>query len=79
MRNRFNHEFHTNSRKIARNQTAENEIVHAFGRRSDVIIDASMPAAIRDSGKMWTKDDTLADTKFTIPDRCYAGARMSVT
>jgi isocitrate dehydrogenase len=40
---------------------------------SDVIIDASMAAAIRDSGCMWTKDDTLCDSKFVIPDRCYAG------
>mmetsp|Transcript_96588 Transcript_96588/g.191448 ORF Transcript_96588/g.191448 Transcript_96588/m.191448 type:complete len:884 (-) Transcript_96588:187-2838(-) len=39
---------------------------------SDVIIDASMAAAIRDSGCMWTKDDTLRDSKFVIPDRCYA-------
>lgn len=40
---------------------------------SDVIIDASMPAAIRSSGKMWGKDDLLHDTKALIPDRCYAG------
>jgi len=40
---------------------------------SDVIIDASMPAMIRSSGQMWTPDDTLADTKAMIPDRCYAG------
>mmetsp|Transcript_91620 Transcript_91620/g.231147 ORF Transcript_91620/g.231147 Transcript_91620/m.231147 type:complete len:895 (+) Transcript_91620:101-2785(+) len=40
---------------------------------SDVIVDASMAAAIRDSGRMWTKDDTLCDAKFVIPDRCYAG------
>jgi isocitrate dehydrogenase len=40
---------------------------------SDVIIDASMPAAIRESGCMWGPDGKLADTKFTIPDRCYAG------
>jgi isocitrate dehydrogenase len=40
---------------------------------SDVIVDASMAAAVRDSGKMWSKDDKLTDTKFTIPDRCYAG------
>jgi len=39
---------------------------------SDVIIDASMPAAIRDSGKMWGPDGKLQDTKFTIPDRSYA-------
>ncbi|QEG43741.1 NADP-dependent isocitrate dehydrogenase [Roseimaritima ulvae] len=40
---------------------------------SDVIIDASMPAAIRSSGKMWGKDGQLHDTKAVIPDRCYAG------
>ena len=40
---------------------------------SDVIIDASMPAAIRTSGKMWGPDGELADTKAMIPDRCYAG------
>lgn len=40
---------------------------------SDVIIDASMPAAIRSSGKMWGPDGKLADTKALIPDRCYAG------
>ncbi len=40
---------------------------------SDVIIDASMPAAIRSSGKMWGKDGQLHDTKAMIPDRSYAG------
>ncbi|KFZ30065.1 isocitrate dehydrogenase [Pseudidiomarina salinarum] len=40
---------------------------------SDVIIDASMPAMIRDSGKMWNRDDKRQDTKAMIPDRCYAG------
>ena len=40
---------------------------------SDVIIDASMPAAIRSSGQMWGPDGKLADTKAMIPDRCYAG------
>jgi len=40
---------------------------------SDVIIDASMPAAIRSSGKMWGPDGKLADMKAMIPDRCYAG------
>ncbi|AFL68459.1 NADP-dependent isocitrate dehydrogenase [Sulfurospirillum barnesii] len=39
---------------------------------SDVIIDASMPACIRDSGKMWGKDGALHDTKALIPDRAYA-------
>ncbi|WP_153557407.1 NADP-dependent isocitrate dehydrogenase [Roseimaritima sediminicola] len=40
---------------------------------SDVIIDASMPAAIRSSGKMWGRDGQLHDTKALIPDRSYAG------
>lgn len=40
---------------------------------SDVIIDASMPAMIRDSGKMWNKNDERQDTRAMIPDRCYAG------
>lgn len=40
---------------------------------SDVIIDASMPAAIRSSGKMWGRDNKLHDTLAMIPDRCYAG------
>ena len=40
---------------------------------SDVIIDASMPAMIRNSGKMWDKDGKLQDTKAIIPDSSYAG------
>ncbi len=40
---------------------------------SDIIIDASMPAAIRTSGQMWGPDGKLKDTKAMIPDRCYAG------
>jgi len=40
---------------------------------SDVIIDASMPAMIRDSGKMWNKDGNTQDAKAVIPDRSYAG------
>jgi isocitrate dehydrogenase len=40
---------------------------------SDVIVDASMPAMIRDSGKMWNAEGKLQDTKACIPDRCYAG------
>ncbi|WDQ15931.1 NADP-dependent isocitrate dehydrogenase [Rhodopirellula sp. P2] len=40
---------------------------------SDVIIDASMPAAIRAGGKMWGVDGKLHDMKAVIPDRCYAG------
>ena len=40
---------------------------------SDIIVDASMPAAIRASGKMWGPDGKLHDTFAMIPDRCYAG------
>ncbi|PCJ48660.1 MAG: isocitrate dehydrogenase (NADP(+)) [Gammaproteobacteria bacterium] len=40
---------------------------------SDVIVDASMPAAIRSSGQMWGPDGSLKDTLAIIPDRCYAG------
>src|SRR5690606_20056065 len=40
---------------------------------SDVIVDASMPAAIRNSGKMWGPDGKARDTKFVIPDSSYAG------
>jgi isocitrate dehydrogenase len=39
---------------------------------SDVIVDASMPAAIRSSGKMWNADGELQDAKFVIPDSSYA-------
>ena len=39
---------------------------------SDVIIDASMPAAIRSSGQMWNPQGDLQDTKFVIPDHSYA-------
>ncbi len=45
---------------------------------SDVIIDASMPAALRASGKMWGPDGKLHDTKAMIPDRCYAGIYQEV-
>ena len=40
---------------------------------SDIIIDASMPAMIRDSGKMWDTKDSQQDAKAMIPDRSYAG------
>ncbi len=45
---------------------------------SDVIVDASMPAAIRSSGQMWNAAGKQQDTKFTIPDRCYAGVYQAV-
>lgn len=40
---------------------------------SDIIIDASMPVVVRDSGKMWGPDGKLKDTKAMIPNRSYAG------
>jgi isocitrate dehydrogenase len=40
---------------------------------SDVIIDASMPAMIRNSGQMWNAEGKAQDTKAVVPDRCYAG------
>ena len=44
---------------------------------SDVIIDASMPAMIRESGRMWGPDGKLYDTKAMIPDRSYASVFQS--
>jgi isocitrate dehydrogenase len=45
---------------------------------SNVIIDASMPAAIRTSGQMWGPDGKSRDTNYMIPDRCYAGIYQEV-
>ena len=45
---------------------------------SDVIIDASLPAAIRAGGQTWGPDGELHDTKFVIPDRSYAGVYQAV-
>jgi isocitrate dehydrogenase len=45
---------------------------------SNVIIDASMPAAIRSSGQMWGPDGRLHDAKMVIPDRCYASIYQEV-
>ncbi|PKD42551.1 NADP-dependent isocitrate dehydrogenase [Rhodohalobacter barkolensis] len=45
---------------------------------SDVIIDASMPAMIRTSGKMWNKNDETQDTKAVIPESSYAGIYQEV-
>ena len=39
---------------------------------NDVIVDASMPCVVRDSGKMWNAEGRLQDTKAVIPDRCYS-------
>jgi isocitrate dehydrogenase len=45
---------------------------------SDVIVDASMPAMIRDSGRMWGADGKLHDVMATIPDRAYATLYQTV-
>ncbi|ATD66435.1 isocitrate dehydrogenase (NADP(+)) [Luteimonas chenhongjianii] len=45
---------------------------------SDVIVDASMPAMIRDSGGMWNAQGKLQDAKAVIPDRCYADVFQAV-
>ena len=45
---------------------------------SDVIVDASMPAMIRDSGGMWNGEGKLQDAKAVIPDRSYAGVYQAV-
>jgi isocitrate dehydrogenase len=45
---------------------------------SDIIVDASMPAMLRSSGKMWGPDGKLHDTKALIPDRSYAGVYQVV-
>ena len=43
-----------------------------FHSPNDIIVDASMPVVVRESGKMWGPDGKLHDTKALIPDRCYA-------
>lgn len=45
---------------------------------NDIIIDASMPVVVRDSGKMWNKFGEMEDTKCIIPDRCYATTYQEV-
>lgn len=45
---------------------------------SDVIIDASVPAMVRDSGKMWNAEGKLQDTLALIPDRSYAGMYQAI-
>ena len=45
---------------------------------SDIIVDASIPACIRNSGKMWGRKGDLQDTKALIPDRAYAGMYQEV-
>src|SRR3989338_6334816 len=45
---------------------------------SDIIIDASMPPVIRDSGKMWNPEGKLQDTKAVIPDASYATVYQEV-
>ena len=45
---------------------------------SDVIVDASMPAMIRNSGRMWDKNGNTKDTKAVIPDSSYAHVYQAV-
>ncbi len=45
---------------------------------NDIIIDASMPVVVRDSGKMWGPDGKLHDTKALVPDRAYAELYQAV-
>ncbi len=45
---------------------------------SDIIIDASMPVVVRDSGCMWNAEGKLQQTKAVIPDRCYSGVYQAV-
>jgi isocitrate dehydrogenase len=45
---------------------------------NDVIVDASMPVVIRESGRMWGPDGKLHDTKAMIPDRSYAGVYQTI-
>jgi isocitrate dehydrogenase len=45
---------------------------------NDIIVDASMPVVVRESGRMWGPDGKLHDTKAMIPDRCYAAIYKTV-
>ena len=45
---------------------------------NDIIVDASMPVVIRDSGKMWNKEGKLQDTLAMVPDRCYGPMYQAV-
>ncbi len=45
---------------------------------NDIIVDASMPVVVRESGRMWGPDGKLHDTKALIPDRCYAGIYKTI-
>ena len=45
---------------------------------SDIIIDSSIPAAIKSSGQMWGPDNKLHDTRAVVPDRCYAGIYQTI-
>jgi len=45
---------------------------------NDIIVDASMPVVVRESGKMWGPDGKLHDTKAMIPDRCYATSYKAI-
>ena len=75
------------SKKISRRSTKPNPLLAMVDSDkgitnlhvpSNVIIDASMPAAIRTSGQMWGPDGKSRDTKYMIPDRCYAGIYQEV-
>ena len=57
--------------KSSKSVDSEKNITN-FHIPSDVIIDASMPAMIKSSGKMWNKNGELEDTKAIIPDSSYS-------
>ena len=67
--NEINIEFE-NGPKVAMVNSEQN--ITNFHIPSDVIIDASMPAMIKSSGKMWDKNGGLYDTKAIIPDSSYS-------
>ena len=68
----------TNDIKLAMKENADLAMVDSFNGitnlhvPSDVIIDASMPAMIRNSGQMWDASNSTKDTKAVIPDSSYA-------
>ena len=68
----------TNDIKLAMKENADLAMVDSFNGitnlhvPSDVIIDASMPAMIRNSGQMWDPSNSTRDTKAVIPDSSYA-------
>ena len=52
--------------------------ITSFHVPSDFIIDATIPAAIRSSGKTWAPDGSQQDTKFVVPDRSYSAVYQTV-